>query len=113
MSRNRVVSYNPVMKSKTIITRESADQIRIETQTDATDIFEQNKAEYNASEKHDRWGDGQVVARIPLELYFKMLKSGELDPDGYPTDDSEKALLKLLDDPSYQKLRTRRGLLSR
>lgn len=108
-----IVSYDPIKKSRTLYYGgNGGEEFTLRTEQDVSDIIEFNKAQYNATDERARWGDAQVVARIPMEMYFQWLRDKVIDPDGYPTDDSDKQLLKMLQDPSFKDLRTRPGRLA-
>jgi hypothetical protein len=44
----------------------------LRTETPIDDLIADNKAEFNDSDGK-RWGDGKVVARLPLNLFFDKL----------------------------------------
>lgn len=67
-------------------------------QTDVQPILDRN-AETAADNAGKRWGDGQVAARIPLDLYYAKFQEARLNQD-------EKYIRKLLSDIDYGKLRT-------
>jgi len=59
-------------------------------------------AENQADNLNKRWGDGDVVARIPLTLYYE--KFAPLRKEG-----DDAAISKILNDSDFSKLRTRGG----
>ncbi len=77
------------------------DTFSIETVVDVEPLIELNKAQFNAQEKHTRWGDGARVASIPLSIYFELKRKGILDDPAEMT--------KWLNDPDNRVFRTRPG----
>ena len=71
----------------------------IQTQQRTDEIIETNKIDYN--EAGSRWGDGQMVARLPLTIWGDLKKRGIID--------DKKALRKWLNDPDNAVFRTRPG----
>lgn len=71
----------------------------IQTQQRTDEIIETNKIDYN--EASSRWGDGQMVARLPLTIWGDLKKRGIID--------DPKALRKWLNDPDNAVFRTRPG----
>lgn len=64
----------------------------------ADPIIENNKQEL-ADNSGERWGDGQVVASIPLDMYFEKFATARMNGD-------ENHIKKLLNDSDYRFLRT-------
>lgn len=64
-------------------------------------IVEANKQDYNDAPKN--WGNGQLVARIPLHLYWDLKKKGIADDDA--------AMRRWLNDPDNRFFRTRPGVV--
>lgn len=89
----------------------AAQTFRVSSMQDAEPIIEANKARFNSTDERARWGDGQMVAEIPLTMLHEFNKMGIGDlPDKA---DGFKRLRKTLDDPMFARLRTRPGKLSR
>jgi len=76
------------------------DTFVIQTQQEVDNIIDANRMNYNES-ANESWGDGKVVASIPMTVYFDLMKKGIAnDP---------KALKKWLNDPDNRYFRTRAG----
>ena len=107
----RLTDWDPIMKRRREYVPQADGSMQVRSYYDVEDIVEANKASVANTSKNAPWGDMVRVASIPLFLYFRFQKEGIIDPNGDVTD--EKRFLRLLDDPDWSKLRTRRGLLSR
>ena len=79
----------------------------IETQQDVSAIVEVNRAQYNATEKHTRYGELAEVARVPLSVLLELSKQGFVTPTGRILD--EKKYKAWLNDPANSMWRVRRG----
>lgn len=97
LKRKRTVHYDPI-----------ADNFVLESKTDVTDVIERNKALYNATDERASWGDGRVVASIPMTDYYRMKAEGSIDADG---EADPVPLMRILQDPAYRDWRTRPGRL--
>lgn len=75
--------------------------IAIQTVQNVNDIIENNKTQFNATEKHTRWGEGQKIASIPLSIFYAPWFQ-EIRRD-------EKKLRAFLNDPNNRAFRTRQG----
>jgi hypothetical protein len=80
---------------------DQADRFYIQTEQWVEDIIEQNKADYN--DAPTSWGEGRLVARIPLSVYWDLKKKGIADDDA--------AMKKWLEDPDNRFFRCRPGNL--
>jgi hypothetical protein len=78
-------------------------EITIETQFEVE--AEKSKLLYNSFDERTRWGDVNLVAQIPLSIYFDLKAKGIVD--------DEVRLRKWLDDRDNLVFRTRPGKLSR
>ena len=78
------------------------DTFTIETVEDVQDVVDINKEQYK--ESGGRWGDLNLVARIPPVIWTMLEKSG-LARDN-------KALLRWIDDSDQRAFKTRPGRLS-
>jgi hypothetical protein len=96
----RILSQNPEFK-KTTYFHADAENIRIETVQDVTDIVEANKSTFNSTDERARWGEWQRVASIPLAV-LNDLKTKKIAED-------PKAMKKWLNDPDNRLFRTRPG----
>ena len=84
--RKSTLDWDPIVKKHTIWHElDRGQEFAVETKVDVTDIVEQNKAEYAATDEHARWGKpGEVwskVASIPKHIYFSALRRGLFDPN--------------------------------
>ena len=78
------------------------DEATIETQQDVTNIVEDNKNLYNATDNKANWtGEWHWVARIPLSIYYELKSSGKLADQAY--------MKRWLNDPDNRFFRTRPG----
>jgi hypothetical protein len=77
----------------------------IESRQDVTELVEFNKAVQNANT--GRWGDGQVVAHIPLVVLEDLQRKGVIDSMWNLKDDP--GFRKWLNDPSNRFFRTKLG----
>lgn len=104
--RKILVSDRPDLGRKTYMTDLGNGYTQITVEEDMTDVFEQNKAEFNDSEGK-RWDSGRIAARIPLSLYY--------DPNlGYAkakAEGDEKHIKKILNNSDYRNLRTWKGTI--
>lgn len=79
----------------------------LNTEQDVTAILERNNALYN--EDHGRWGDGKIVASLPVTAVLQLLERGIMDR-GFRVVD-KKRFHAFLNDPENRYLRTRPGRL--
>jgi hypothetical protein len=81
---------------------DSNDTFLIETEMAAPileDIVEDNKQSYNDAPSN--WGNGQLVATIPIHIYWDLKKKGIADDDA--------AMRRWLNDPDNRFFRRRPG----
>lgn len=79
---------------------DTTDEFLIETETPNLDeIVEANKRELN--DNHGKWGDGKLVARLPIALWARLKKEGIID--------DQKAFKRWLNDPDNRFFRIRPG----
>lgn len=78
----------------------------LKTSQDVTDIVEKNKAEFNQSSVHDKWGDLTKIASIPLTVIDTLNAKGIMR--GFAVI-NEKEFRKFLNDPDNRFFRTRAG----
>lgn len=102
---SRLLDYDPETKTKTIFHSDGEGGYTIETKQDSTELVERNKALLASSKRHDPYGDGKVVASLPMHVYFDLYRKGVAQ--------DERALARWLDDPENLYYRTRPGKLSR
>lgn len=104
----RLFDHDPLTKKSTFFHYDHQDDTYvIETVQDVEDLVELNKAQRNATEKHTPWGEGQIAARIPMWLYFKLRRENVIDPEGHVHD--ETRFMKWLNDSDNLAWRTRFG----
>lgn len=96
----RLWSHNPVTGVKTWFL-DIGDHFVLRTDTPVDRLFQEN-AEDEANSTGRRWGGGQRVASIPLDVYFKHL--GEAAKEG-----DQAYIRKWLNDSDNAKFRTFRG----
>jgi hypothetical protein len=105
MSDRRLLSFDPLTRTSTyFIPDDNGDDFTIETVQDFKPLIDRNKADMNMVSNSDRWGDGKLVARIPMEIYTDWKVKGYMD--------DQKKLKQLLDDPDNAFMRTWPGRLS-
>lgn len=80
---------------------EDTDETVIETVQDVDLILEANKDSFNSIDEKARWGDGKMIARIPLNLYYDLKQKGVVD--------DEAAFRRWLNDSENRFFRTRPG----
>jgi len=100
---SKVFDVDPVTGVKKLWHYNSdTDQAVIETIVDATDVVEENKAQFNQMDEHSTWkGDMHRVASIPISLYYDLKAKGIAD---------DPARMKAwLNDPDNRFFRTRPG----
>ena len=73
----------------------------IESKQNVTPFIERAKREYNAKDRHSRWGDMQKVATIPFVVMQQLKQSG--------ISDDPKRMKAWLNDRQNQMFRTRPG----
>lgn len=96
-------SYDPMTGQKVEIMDLGTHVAVKRTFLASDELFSQNN-EKLADSLGKRWGDGQVAASIPLNLYFEKFAEARQNGDS-------KYIRKLLNDSDYSKLRTFKGKL--
>lgn len=64
------------------------DGFTIQTQQDVTSFIETNKALWNATEKHTRYGELTRIASTPNVVLMELSKQGIVSPTGTILDDT-------------------------
>lgn len=77
------------------------DETIIETVQNYEPTLELNKDSYNSLDERARWGDGALVARIPLNLYYEIKAKGIVD--------NQREFARWLNDADNRHFRTRPG----
>lgn len=80
---------------------EATDETTIETVQDAEPLMDLNLASYNSIDHRARWGEGQMVARLPLNIFWDLKQRGIIG--------NQKAFSRWLNDSENMKFRTRPG----
>jgi hypothetical protein len=80
---------------------EMADESIIETVQDVEPLFDINAATFNSTDSRARWGEGQMVARLPLNIWWDLKQKGVID--------DQKKFARWLNDSENMKFRTRPG----
>ena len=87
----RLWHYNP-----------ATDEATIETQQDVSNVVEENKDQFNATDNKANWtGEWHKVASIPLNIYYELQASGKITDQAY--------MKRWLNDPDNRFFRTRPG----
>lgn len=80
---------------------ELSNTFSLTTTQDVSKLVEENKQAYQNVTSLDRWGDGRVVARIPLSIYTQWIQDGRDKDDAF--------LRRWLNDPENKHFRVRPG----
>ena len=80
---------------------ESSDKFSLTIEQDVGAQVESNRQAYNSVTSLDRWGDGKVVARVPLSIYTKWMVEGKDKDDAF--------LRRWVNDPENKYFRVRPG----
>lgn len=96
----RVLAFDPATGSMQYVDYdENTDTFRVCDEIEAQPLIDLNKKFYN--EAPTRWRDGQVVGRVPMQLWQTLKSQGIIDDD--------KALRRWLNDSDNAGFRTRPG----
>lgn len=102
---SRLLDFDSLTNARDIFHYDHTDDtFVVKNIQDVTAIVEANKAEYNQTDEHARWGEFRRVASIPMNIFMELQKKIRGD---------NAALLKWLDDRDQSAFRTRPGKLSR
>ena len=80
---------------------DATDEVTIHTEQDLGDFLEQNQKMRNNQTSLDRWGDGKIVASIPMTIYAQWLVDGRANDQAF--------LKRWLNDPENKVYRTFAG----
>lgn len=112
MIDSRVLDRDPLTGVTEIMHYDGAtDEITLELRQESS-LYDLNAAEYAAHSDYgpSRWkGDIHKVGSIPLVELWRLQREGAIDRDGVVQNDT--ALLRVLNDRDYLKLRTMPGHL--
>lgn len=80
-----LVSFDAVTRKtvKMHEARNADDDIVFETRADISPVLELNKETRNRVDENARWGDGDLVARIPPVVYWNLPKEIRDDPEAF------------------------------
>lgn len=76
----------------------ATDEVTIETVQEFDAGLEQNLRRRNNQTRLDRWGDGKIVASIPMTVYAELIANGR--------DKDQAFMRRWLNDPDNRKYRT-------
>lgn len=62
---------------------ELTDEATLTAEQDVTKVLEDAKRRRNNFTKLDRWGDGKVVASVPLSIYYEWMREGKDRDDAF------------------------------
>jgi hypothetical protein len=94
----RVLHHDPLVGITEIFHgSEDGESFTIETVQDVEPLLDLNKADLNNVTNSDRFGDGKIVARIPMVIYDQWLREGIAH--------DETALKAKLNDPDNRFMR--------
>jgi hypothetical protein len=98
----RLLEDDPITGTKEwFVPSSDGETFGIATEQNITPLLEQAYENRKAMDKHQRWGDGQLVARIPNSVLF--------DPKNRHLLRDDTALKKWLNDPDNAVFRLRYG----
>lgn len=107
----RLLESDPISKRRrTFHANHDATDIVVYTESDVTDIVEENKARYATVDERARYGGdgwGPLMAKIPLDIL--MLWQREWAENGLAPHEIEVDLARKLDDRDNLFMRTRPG----
>src|SRR5690606_27770163 len=98
----RLFSHDP-LTGKKVWHLDMGEQIIVRTEKPVDELFAQN-AEDMSNSIGKRFGDGQRVASIPMDIFFDHLNEANKNGD-------QAYIKKWLNDADHQKFRTFRGAL--
>lgn len=80
---------------------EATDEMSLTVEQDVTPVIESATRMRNSLTSLDRWGDGAVVAQVPLSIYYQWMREGKDRDDAF--------LRRWLNDPDNKKFRVKEG----
>lgn len=98
----RLIDTDPLTGTRTLYHYDPAtEQFHYEDVQDVSALVEDNRRVHNDATDKNWKGDMHMVARLPMQIWFKLKKEGKLnDP---------KAMRRWLNDPDNAAFRTRPG----
>lgn len=104
MAFKKVLHQDPLLGITEIFHgSDDGNQFTIETIQDVEPLLDLNKAKLNEVSNSDKWGDGKLVASIPMVIYDQWLREGIMD--------DQQKLKQKLNDPDNRFMRTWPGHL--
>lgn len=91
---------------------DETDEVTIESEQDVTELVEANKAMFNSVDERAGWkGDTHLVGRIPINMYWDLVKKGLISKSGVVLNQEEvsKAVTLFLNDSNNRAFRVRPG----
>jgi hypothetical protein len=79
MARDDLVWSNPALGTATYFHDVDENTVALETIQDVGPVLEANKRDLNNVDNR-RFGDGKLVARIPIVIMLQLVQQGILDP---------------------------------
>jgi hypothetical protein len=79
MARDDLVWSNPAFGTQTYFHDVDENTVALETVQDVGPVIEANKRDLNNVDNR-RFGDGKMVARIPIVIMLQLVQQGILDP---------------------------------
>jgi hypothetical protein len=79
MARDDLVWANPALGTETYFHDLDDSTVALETVQDVGPVIEANKRDLNNVDNR-RFGDGKMVARIPIVIMLQLVQQGILDP---------------------------------
>ena len=75
--RERIICHDDLYNiTEYFIPHEDGEGFTQRTEFYPEAVIEENKLDLNMAGNHARWGDGKLVARIPLPIYYDWLAKG-------------------------------------
>lgn len=104
----RLIHENKDAGIKQYFHMDDEGNIGLQTVQNMNDIVEDAKADFNQTDRHTSWGEGQRIASIPLSIYFspdfqRLLAEQKAGND--------KPLRAWLNNPDNRFFRTRAGVV--
>ena len=62
---------------------EATEESTIHTEQDIEPILELNQKLRNNQTRLDRWGDGKIVASVPMTIYSEWVASGKINDEAF------------------------------
>ena len=99
--RRRLLDADPITKTRSYFVPREDGGFTIVNEQDVGVLLEANAEERKHRDRHERWGEGQLVARIPNVVLDDLWRKGILD--------DQEAFRHWLNDPDNKVFRLREG----